>query len=227
MRGVGFALKHFSNMRILIGDDVPDRVQQKEWNQLFESGAYERLRSAPDRPRYSLILGHCELVEAQNILDVGCGQGVLAARLGDMSYSRYLGVDISAVAIEQARTAVPDARNACVVADATMFQPDGVFDLIIFNECLNYMSDPAGVIRHYMKFLNFRGHISISMYDTVRSRAIWRTLSMLTSMESVYIKVENFRATWTAKLMAPIEANKYRLGISLYSGNFDSAQARV
>jgi 2-polyprenyl-6-hydroxyphenyl methylase/3-demethylubiquinone-9 3-methyltransferase len=204
MRGVGFALKHFSNMRILLGDYVPERVQQKEWNKLFESGAYERLRSAPERPRYSLILGHCELVKAQNILDVGCGQGVLAARLRDSNYTRYLGVDISAVAIDQARSAAPDPRHSYVVADATTFHPDGVFDLIVFNECLNYMSDPAGVIRHYMKFLDFRGHVSISLYNTVRSRAIWRTLNMLNSIESVYIKVENFRATWTVKLMRPV-----------------------
>jgi 2-polyprenyl-3-methyl-5-hydroxy-6-metoxy-1,4-benzoquinol methylase len=208
MRGVGFALKHFSNLRILLGNYVPEHIQQKEWNQLFESGAYERLRSAPERPRYSLILGHCELLGARNILDVGCGQGVLAARLRPVSYSRYLGVDISAVAIEQARTEVTDVRNSYVVADATNFRPDGQFDLIVFNECLNYMADPAAVVAHYLKFLDFQGHISISLYNTVRSRAIWRTLPMLTSLESVYIRVENFRATWTVKLMRPAGIGK-------------------
>ncbi|MEI9984004.1 MAG: class I SAM-dependent methyltransferase [Aliidongia sp.] len=131
-----------------------------------------------------------------------CGQGVLAKRLNRIGYERYVGFDISQTAIDQAKRALPDPRNTYLVGDATRFETADRFDLIVFNECLYYMDDPAAVVRHYLKLLEPGGHISISMYDTLRSHTVWPLLDMLTMVEAAQIR-SGEKATWTVKLMRP------------------------
>jgi len=200
---MGLVRRHLNNLRILALGYAPERIQAPEWERLFESGSYERLESIPERARYSLIVGQCDVLGVRSILDVGCGQGVLAKRLNRVNYDRYVGVDISQTAVAQARLALPDPRNTYLVSDADSFATAERFDLIVFNECLYYMTDPAAVLRHYLQFLQPGGHVSISMYHTVRSRAVWRLLTMLDTVEAVQIKYQR-HATWTVKLLRPV-----------------------
>lgn len=205
MRGIGRLKSFIENLRILTTGYVPQRIRPAEFDRLFESGAYDRLAGASERARFSLIVGHRDVLDAERILDIGCGQGVLAQRLGRARYQRYVGLDISRVAIEQARHAVPDARNSYIVSDVASFTTEDKFDLIVFNECLYHMDDPAASVRHCLAFLAPGGHVSISMYDTARSRAVWPLLDMLETVESTEI-VQRRQARWTVKLMRPRSA---------------------
>lgn len=202
MRGAGRLRSYFELLRILMMGYVPQRIQPAEFDRLFDAGAYDRLAGASERARFSLIVGHRDVLDAGRILDVGCGQGVLAKRLGRAGYQRYVGLDISKVAIEQARQAVPNPRNSYIVSDIMAFTTGEQFDLIVFNECLYHMEDPAAAIRHGLAFLAPGGHISISMYGTARSRAVWRLLDMLETVEATDI-VQRRQARWTVKLMRP------------------------
>ena len=204
MRGIGFALRHLNNLRILALGYAPERFRPEQWEEAFESGSYDRLESIPERARYSLIVGHCDVLNVRSILDVGCGQGVLAKRLGRVGYERYLGYDLSETAIGQARRDLPDQRNTYVVATADRFETEARFDLIVFNECLYYMDDPAAVMRRHLRFLAPGGHVTVSMYDTLRSRSLWPVLNMLSAVEAVEIRFET-TARWTVKLMRPVE----------------------
>jgi 2-polyprenyl-3-methyl-5-hydroxy-6-metoxy-1,4-benzoquinol methylase len=210
MRGVGYVLRRLNNLRILTTGYVPERIAAPEWERLFESGSYDRLESIPERARYSLIVGQCDVLGTRSILDVGCGQGVLAKRLSRVTYDRYVGVDISQAAVDQARRALPDPRNTYLVSDADGFDTADRFDLLVFNECLYYMEDPAAVVRRYLKFLRPGGHVSISMYHTLRSSAVWKLLTMLTTVEAVQIKYEK-HASWTVKLMQPTPGQDQRV----------------
>jgi len=205
MRGIGFVLRHLNTLRILASGYVPERIGATEWERLFESGSYDRLDSIPERARYSLIVGQCDVLGVRSILDVGCGQGVLAKRLNRVTYDRYVGIDISQTAIAQARRELPDPRNTYLVSDADAFDTADRFDLLVFNECLYYMEDPASVVRRYLAFLRPGGHVSISMYHTIRSRAVWKLLTMLTTVEAVQVKYQK-HATWTVKLMRPVDS---------------------
>jgi 2-polyprenyl-3-methyl-5-hydroxy-6-metoxy-1,4-benzoquinol methylase len=200
MRGVGLALRYFNHLRMLTAGYVPERFRPAEWDKLFETGAYDRLFSTAERGRYSLIVGHCDVLGPKRILDVGCGQGVLAERLKRVPYERYVGVDISQAAIAQAERERPDPRNAYLTADATKFETAERFDLIVFNECLYYMEDPAALVRHYLRFLAPGGWIIVSMYETLRSRTVWPLLAMLSVLEATDIRSEGTGA-WTVKLM--------------------------
>jgi 2-polyprenyl-3-methyl-5-hydroxy-6-metoxy-1,4-benzoquinol methylase len=101
-------------------------------------------------------LGYCQYLSPDTILDVGCGEGLLADKLTVLPYRQFVGVDISSTAITNAQRLLGDARTAFVAADAHDFVPETPFDIIIFNQCLYYMPDPVGMIRRYAAFLKPR-----------------------------------------------------------------------
>jgi 2-polyprenyl-3-methyl-5-hydroxy-6-metoxy-1,4-benzoquinol methylase len=203
MRGLGRLKTSIERLLIVTTGYFPERVEPAEFDRRFDTGAYDRLEDPVERARFSLIVGHRDVLEATRILDIGCGQGVLAKRLRRAGYERYVGLDISEVAIEQARRDVPDPRNHYLASDVMAFTTAEKFDQIVFNECLYHMEDPAASVRHCLAFLAAGGHVSISMYDTVRSRAVWPLLDMLATIEATEI-VQRGHARWTVKLMRPI-----------------------
>lgn len=198
MRGISFALRQIDHLRVIAFGYSPER-----WDGLFQSGSYDRLESVPERAHYSLIVGHCDVLGAESILDVGCGQGVLAGRLKRAQYNRYVGLDISPTAIDQARQMLPDPRNTYLATDAEKFSMAEQFDLIVFNESLYYFEDPVAMVKQYLEFLRPDGHLSISMCKSARSRLIWKLLDAhLTTIEPVDVNYKG-GGSWTVKLMQP------------------------
>lgn len=85
-----------------------------------------------------------ELLEPQpgeRILDLGCGDGALTAKLVDMGCS-VVGVDSSAEQIEAARELGLDAH----VMDGHALTFDGEFDAVFSNAALHWMGHPDEVI---------------------------------------------------------------------------------
>lgn len=146
----------------------------------YAAGNWDYLRALSELSRFSVIAGYCQqLKPGGSILEVGCGEGLLTDRLDKSKYSRYVGVDISTVAIERA-AARQDAATTFAAADAQTFVPSATFDLILFNECLEYFDDPAGLVRRYEASLAPGGLYIASIFDgidTARSVKIWRMLA--------------------------------------------------
>ncbi|MHB8104542.1 MAG: class I SAM-dependent methyltransferase [Dehalococcoidales bacterium] len=87
-----------------------------------------------------LIYSHCHPSKT-SIIELGCGQGHLAAHLLGRGY-RYLGVDISESAILQARKkAGVRGQNTFLLADITALHeiPDDSFDIAIDNQCFHML----------------------------------------------------------------------------------------
>ena len=74
----------------------------------------------------------------ERILDLGCGDGVLTAKLASMG-CHVIGVDASAPQIEAARKLGLDAR----VMNGEALNFDGDFDAVFSNAALHWMSNPA------------------------------------------------------------------------------------
>ncbi len=74
----------------------------------------------------------------ERILDLGCGDGVLTAKLASMG-CHVIGVDASAPQIEAARKLGLDAR----VMNREALNFDGDFDAVFSNAALHWMSNPA------------------------------------------------------------------------------------
>src|SRR2546423_12002448 len=111
------------------------------------------MRRLDELARYAVIAGYLRhLKPGGSVLDVGCGEGLLADHLRPFGYARYLGVDLSETAVRQAAGRV-DERTAFTAADAESYVPAGRWDAIVLNESVYYFRDPLGTVRRYERLL--------------------------------------------------------------------------
>jgi SAM-dependent methyltransferase len=154
--------------------DVP--VDAPTWDAQYRSGRWSFLHNPSELARYGVLAAFCQrLTPAQRILDVGCGEGILRDFLRTGGYRRYVGVDLSSVAIEAARR---DAgpHDAFVVGDAESYAPNESFDAVVLNECLYYFHDPLAQAVRYLGTAPAGGVLIVSMFESPRTRAILKVL---------------------------------------------------
>ncbi len=174
----------------------------------YSRGKWDYLRDLDELSRFSVIVGYCHhLKPAGTILEIGCGEGILQERLCPSGYARYVGVDVSEEAIR--RAAHKQNEKTCFVReDASIYSSEERFDLIVFNECLEYFDDPLGAVRRYERFLEQDGFYIVSMFagiDTLRTRRIWKAL------ESAYTPAAETRVStkpgysWIIKVFTPAQ----------------------
>ncbi|MCC5952193.1 MAG: class I SAM-dependent methyltransferase [Acidimicrobiia bacterium] len=89
------------------------------------------------------VLRLAGLTPDTDLLDVGCGSGRLAARLGARHRGRYLGLDVVPAVIEYAREQHPDFEFA-VTDGLSVPAPDDSFDLACFFSVLTHLPHEAG-----------------------------------------------------------------------------------
>ena len=112
-----------------------------------------------------------------NVLDVGCGSGVHGAELKRVHGHRVFGVDLSVESIQKARNRLEGAY----VGDVTRpeeypFCASERFDLILFSDILEHLTDPLGVLGRHLFLLKPGGQFIISLPNV----AIWNVrLSLL------------------------------------------------
>lgn len=108
----------------------------------YAKGKWEYLRDVSEFPRFSVVVGYCSYFKhGGKILEVGCGEGLLQERLCPEQYSRYVGLDISAEAIKRAEHKAND-KITFIQGDASTYTFAERFDVVVFNECLEYFADP-------------------------------------------------------------------------------------
>ena len=148
-------------------------------NSEYSQGHWDYLRNLNELSRFSVVVGYCHYFHpGGRILEIGCGEGILQERLCSSNYKRFVGVDISDEAIRRAFQK-QDEKTVFVREDAAVYTPDDQFDIIVFNESLEYFRDPLGTVKRYAHFLDQSGILIVSMYvgiDTVRTKRIWRQL---------------------------------------------------
>jgi SAM-dependent methyltransferase len=88
----------------------------------------------------------------ERILDLGCGDGVLTAKLASMG-CHVIGVDASAPQIDAARKLDLDAR----IMNGEALDFDCEFDAVFSNAALHWMSNPAKVIAGVRRALKAHG----------------------------------------------------------------------
>lgn len=171
----------------------------------YAAGGWDYLRGSEELSRFSVVVGYCHHFKPNAaLLEVGCGEGILQERLDCSKYSRYVGIDISSEAISRAQGR-QNQQVAFIAVDAAAFVPSEKFDLVIFNECLEYFRDPLGLVRRYDGFLNTDGLYVVSIFEgveTVQSRRIWKRLASAYRILSE-TRVTNGRGySWMIKVLA-------------------------
>lgn len=171
-RGRGFIQKH-----------APSICKQWLWDREFASGKWDNLATGrcahPEVERYA---------HGGSVLDLGCGPGRTGLDLTPGSFSRYIGVDISAVAVEQARQRAeghPELTYA--QGDLLSYVPPQRFDVILLGDSIYYVPLPllATLVAHYQPYLTERGVFIVRVCDpTGRYAAHLDALGRLLTIES-------------------------------------------
>jgi len=100
---------------------------------------------------------------AANILQVGCGNGWLAAKLANATSGNVTGIDINMRDLRQAKRVFAGSANLdFFVADISEgILSDKQFDIIVFAASIQYCSSLKAVIKNAMEHLTLMGQIHI------------------------------------------------------------------
>lgn len=180
----------------------PQQVSAETWDREYRDGQWEYLRKMDSLAGLVSILGYCQFLNPISILDAGCGEGLLAEKLKILPYKSYLGMDVSKEAIAIATNRLGDDRSRFTVADAWAFETDERFDVIVFNQSLYYLTDPAGILKKYRAMLNPGGRIIVSMVDNARTRSVWRLIDPVFGIEDAMTTMQG-KGTVVTKVMQP------------------------
>lgn len=98
-----------------------------------------------------------------NVLDLGCGTGLLGACLGRLA-GALVGVDLSEKMIDQAaRHGVYDKFHLVSVQDALASTPDGLYDVLAALDVLIYLGDLQEIFPHALRLLKPGGTFYFSI----------------------------------------------------------------
>ena len=156
-------------------------VPADAWECQYRVGHWDIFESSDELPRYALIAAYVRNHPVPPaVLDVGCGYGRLLAELEGFPLREYVGIDLSAEAINKARARERDRERdkvAFEVADFTEWRPPSRFDIVVFNETLYYASRPVQVLSRYFDALEEHGLVIVSMFRHRNTMIIWKDIA--------------------------------------------------
>ena len=152
-----------------------DRSSIEHWGNEFEAGEFDYFGNVRQLARYSVLVGYVRhLGPTVSILDVGCGAGVLAERLGNATYERYVGIDPVPQAIEQAAH-LADERTRFQVVERPS-RDLGDFDVVVCNEVLYGVPDPERLLDDIDSILPSGGSLLTSIWRHPSEVGLYRML---------------------------------------------------
>lgn len=194
-------LTSFLNRKIL-------RTDRSRWNYQYDKGLWDGLENIDELARFSVLAGYVHFLKPDNpsILEIGCGEGILAQRIGRQYYGSFLGTDVADAAIAQANSRFGDSKTRFEAVDMNDFRADEQFDVIIFNEAIYYLKPMLDKLMfQYAPMLKPNGLLIISM-NTGRhadSKAKWDQIEKVFQVvDSTF--VETAKNGWRVKVLRPL-----------------------
>jgi 2-polyprenyl-3-methyl-5-hydroxy-6-metoxy-1,4-benzoquinol methylase len=131
---------------------MPDRQEQPRYTKLDRS------------PESAHMLVVDAIPEGARVLDVGCATGYLAEEIADRRSGKVTGIEISP-------TAANEARHHCervIVGDIETLDLDEAlgedsYDIVLFADVLEHLSDPEAVLRKVRPFVAPGGRVVASI----------------------------------------------------------------
>jgi 2-polyprenyl-3-methyl-5-hydroxy-6-metoxy-1,4-benzoquinol methylase len=174
-------------------------ADQASSDALYAGGGWDKLRDQAELGRYAMIAGYCAHLRVRSVLDVGCGEGVLAESMSSAALEDYVGVDFSPVAIATAEAkGIANARF--IVGEAQTYTPDRRFDAIVFNEVLYYLDDPGRAVSRLTEWLEPDGCIVVSIFRN-ETDWVWRKIEPLFERADSVTIAHGSGLTWDVRLL--------------------------
>ncbi len=158
----------------------PEHRSADGWSDSYRSGALTFYEDLEELSRYSVVAGYVGWVATRlgrpaDVVDIGCGTGLLHGRLDPARVARYVGVDLSDAAIEEARATSAGAGDVTfLVGDAAALQL-GSADVVVLNEMLYYVDRLEPLLRRVESSAP-SGHAVVSMWRHPGDGALWKAL---------------------------------------------------
>lgn len=132
------------------------------WSRIYDLSP---VQFAVYRPAQSAVLAALGSHRVKHLLDVGCGTGLLAARIRrERRSTSVVGLDFSAGMLEHARArggALPLVRGD---GGRLPFR-DGVFDAIVATESFHWFPDPDGALAEFRRVLRPSGRLLLALVN--------------------------------------------------------------
>jgi SAM-dependent methyltransferase len=122
---------------------------------------YEALESfdwyyTKSKPEFDLAATY--VAAGDRVLEVGCGAGHFGKRL---DRSRYVGLELTALAAQAARSAGLDVRQQTIEAHGA--GAAGAYDVVCFFQVLEHIPQPGAFLRHARRCLRAGGRLIVSV----------------------------------------------------------------
>ena len=167
------------------------------WDRKYAQEQYDLCAPMEDA-RYGVLMALlCRYDRGGPILDAGCGNGLLELRYRPLSDSHLVGIDYAPAAIERARR-LNLANTEFRVSDFSRHPVPGPFSVIVFNEALYYAEKYMEILGSLEGALKPNGVFVISMFDTVVTARIWKTLRQrYRPLQTAHVKDGQSGQNWT------------------------------
>jgi ubiquinone/menaquinone biosynthesis C-methylase UbiE len=135
----------------------------------YDDELWELIPEDPGPPPAHLSEFVEALAPADVALDLGVGDGRLATHV---KATKLTGADVSQVALDRARTRLPEAELVLVEPDEPLPFPDNAFDLVTCIETLEHIRDVQLALSEIRRVLRPGGLLAL----TTPAAARWRVL---------------------------------------------------
>jgi SAM-dependent methyltransferase len=111
--------------------------------------------------RYDVVRRMLDELAPQTVLELGCGQGSMGARLARRA--RYVGVEPDRTSCAVAETRVGAVGGTVVRGDHTAVLPGSTYDLVCAFEVLEHIEDDQAMLADWVRFVRPGGHLMLSV----------------------------------------------------------------
>jgi len=175
---------------------APSFVKRRLWDRDFSVGKWDFIDNTVGDCVYPHLEKHAR---GGDILDLGCGPGNTANELAIGAYREYIGVDISAVALEKARKRTQESgraeKNSFSRSDFLGYAPTQDFDVVLFRESLYHVpyGQVLAILQKYSKHLKKSGVFIVRLYagDIQRGKIKYRVKRKLDLIKREFEIVES------------------------------------
>ena len=144
------------------GRPGPDPWLFDVWSRFYDAPLVQRLTY---RPEHDAVLRALRRASPARVLDIGCGTGLLTARIRDeLPATRVVGCDFSRGMLARAAR---QRRAAALVQGSALALPfaDAAFEAVVSTEAFHWFPDQDAALREFFRVLAPGGRLLVSLVN--------------------------------------------------------------